>query len=58
MNYDTTKIMILKLKSIIENLRYGSASVSVRIHDGRIVLVSYTSQEHTKENAKENKKDE
>jgi len=30
-------------------LRFGSASVSVKLHDGRVVEVSYATTEQTKE---------
>jgi len=48
MNYDKTKAMIAKLMSNAAGLRYGSASVTVTMHDGRVVQVSYSTQEHTR----------
>ncbi len=55
MNGEKTKIMISKLIRNTERLRYGSASVTVKIHDGRVVQVSYSTQEHTRDT--ESKKD-
>jgi len=57
-NYEKTKAMIAKLMSNAAALRYGCASVAVKIHDGRVVQVSYSTQEHTREQAAESKKDE
>jgi len=48
MNYDKTKAMIAKLMSNAAGLRYGSASVTVIMHDGRVVQVSYSTQENTR----------
>lgn len=63
MNYDRAKAMIAKLMSNAAGLRYGSASVTVKLHDGRVVQVSYSTQEHTRttgpqEQAAPNEKDE
>jgi len=49
MNYDKTKAMITKLITIADGLRYGYASVTVKKHDGRVVQVSYSTQENTRE---------
>jgi hypothetical protein len=49
MNSEKTKMMISKLIANTEKLRYGSASVTVKIHDGRVVQVSYSTQEHTRD---------
>jgi len=51
MNYDNTKTMITKLMANAAAVRYGSASITVKMHDGRIVQVSYSTQEHTREQA-------
>ncbi len=55
MNGEKTKIMISKLIRNTERLRYGSVSVTVKIHDGRVVQVSYSTPEHTRDT--ESKKD-
>ena len=49
MNYNKTQAMISKLMANAAGLRYGSASVTVKMHDGRVVQVSYETQEHTRE---------
>jgi len=57
-DYEKTKAMITKLMSIAAALRYGSVSVTVKIHDGWVVQVSYSTQEHTRDQTAENKKSE
>ncbi len=49
MNKQKTQTMIAKLLANTAGLRYGSASVTIKIHDGRVVQVSYSTQEHTRE---------
>jgi len=56
MNYEKTKAMIAKLMSNAAGLRYGSASVTLKMHDGRVVQVSYSTQEDTREQAAPNEK--
>jgi hypothetical protein len=58
MNAGKTKAMVAKLMANAAALRYGSASVTVKMHDGRVVQVSYSTQEHTREQATANKQDE
>jgi len=58
MNYEKIKDMISKLISIADSLKYGTATVQIKKHDGRIVQVSYTTQEHTREQTIEKKQDE
>jgi len=53
MDYQKTKNMIEKLISIADTLKYGTASVLIKKHDGRVVQVSYTTQEHTREQKNE-----
>jgi len=50
MNYEKTKAMIAKLMANADGLRYGSASVTITKHDGRVVQVSYSTQENTRTN--------
>ncbi|MDR2597437.1 MAG: DUF2292 domain-containing protein [Treponema sp.] len=57
MNYEKTKAMILKLIAIADNLKYGTASIIIKKHDGRIVQVSYTTEEHIREKTTENKQE-
>jgi hypothetical protein len=53
MDYEKTKNMIAKLISIADSIKYGTASVLIKKHDGRVVQISYTTQEHTREQKKE-----
>ena len=58
MNYEKTKTMIAKLMANAAALRYGYASVTVKLHNGRVVQVSYSTQEHIREQTAENKPSE
>jgi hypothetical protein len=58
MNHDKTKTMVAKLLSNAASLLYGSVSVTVKIHDGRVVQISYSTQEHTREHSTANKQEE
>jgi hypothetical protein len=58
MNYEKTKAMIAKLISNADSLRYGYTSVTVKKHDGRVVQVSYSTQEDTRVQADKEKQDE
>jgi hypothetical protein len=49
MNEGKTKMMVARLMANVAGLRYGSASVTVKLHDGRVVQVTYATQEHTRE---------
>jgi len=53
MDYEKTKSMIAKLISIADGVKYGTAGVLIKKHDGRVVQVSYTTQEHSREQKKE-----
>ena len=46
MNYNKTQAMIAKLMANATGLKYGAASITIKMHDGRIVQVSYSTQEH------------
>ena len=41
--------LIAQLLTNAAGLRYGTVSVSVKLHDGRVVEVSYTKTEQTRE---------
>ncbi|MDR2899942.1 MAG: YezD family protein [Treponema sp.] len=58
MNEQNTKMMVARLMTNVAGLRYGSASVTVKLHDGRVVQVSYATQEHTREQAEQKENDE
>ena len=62
MNANSVKFDTVKAEDIVNQLlnnaagiRYGAISVSAKLHDGRIVEVSYSRTEHTRdlENPKE-----
>ncbi|GHU30304.1 hypothetical protein FACS1894172_03310 [Spirochaetia bacterium] len=42
--------IITKIAENLEGLKYGSASVQLRVHAGRVVDVTYTVTERTREN--------
>ena len=58
MNYEKTKAMISKLVVIADSLKYGMASVIIKKHDGRIVQVSYITEEHIRDKTTENRQGE
>jgi len=58
MNYEKTKAMIEKLIAVADSIRYGTASVEIKKHDGRVVQVTYLTQEHTREQTADVKKDD
>jgi hypothetical protein len=41
--------MVAKLLSNAAGLKYGSVSVTAKLHDGRVVQVSYSTSEHTRD---------
>jgi hypothetical protein len=47
-----------RLMAYAAGLRYGSVSVTAKLHDGRVVSVSYTTTEQTKEDAPETAKEQ
>ncbi len=49
MNQTKTQAMIEKLMNNAAGLRYGSVSVTAKVHDGRVVQVSYSTNEHTRD---------
>ncbi len=49
MNKTKTQAMVAKLMSNAAGLKYGSVSVTAKVHDGRVVMVSYSTQEHTRD---------
>jgi hypothetical protein len=52
------KAIVAKLLANAAGLRFGSVSVSAKLHDGRVVEVSYSRTEQTRDqgNDKENGK--
>jgi hypothetical protein len=49
MNQSKAEAIVARLLSNVAGLRYGSVSVSAKLHDGRVVAVSYITTEQTKE---------
>ena len=47
--------IVAQLLTTAAGVRYGGASVAVKLHDGRLVEVSYSRTEHTRDLDKENK---
>jgi hypothetical protein len=55
MNKEKTEAIVAQLLANAAGLRYGSVSVSAKLHDGRVVEVAYSKTEQTRE--KETKKE-
>ncbi len=49
MNQSKAEAMVAQLLANAAGLRYGSVSVSAKLHDGRIVEVAYFKTEQTRE---------
>jgi len=49
MNQSKADAIVSQLLANAAEVRYGSVSVSAKLHDGRIVEVSYTKTEQTRE---------
>jgi hypothetical protein len=49
MNQTKAEAIVAQLLANAAKLRYGSVSVSVKLHDGRVVEVTYLTSEQTKE---------
>jgi hypothetical protein len=47
MNKSKAEAIAAKLLTYVDGLQYGSVSVSAKVHDGRVVSVSYTTIEQT-----------
>ena len=57
MNQSKAEEIVAQLLANAAALRYGSVSVSAKLHDGRVVSVSYTTTEHTREQETEEDQD-
>jgi hypothetical protein len=55
MTQSKTEAMVAQLLTNAAGLRHGSVSVSIKLHDGRVVQVLYTTTENVKD---PNQKDE
>jgi hypothetical protein len=49
MNQSKAEAIVAQLLANAADVRYGSVSVSAKLHDGRVVEVSYTKTEQTRE---------
>ena len=49
MNQSKAEAIVVRLLANTTGLRYGSVSVSAKLHDGRVVEVSYSTTENTRE---------
>jgi len=52
MNQPKAEKIVMRLLSNAAGLRYGATSVTVNVHDGRIVNVVYSTTESTRETEK------
>ena len=58
MNQSKAEAIVARLLSYAAGLRYGSVSVTVKVHEGRVVGVTYSTTENTKETEAEKTKAE
>jgi len=49
MNQSKAEAIVAQLLTNAAGLKYGTVSVSAKMHDGRVVEVSYTKTEQTRE---------
>jgi hypothetical protein len=49
MNQSKAEAIVAQLLANAAEVRYGSVSVSAKLHDGRVVEVSYTKTRQTRE---------
>jgi len=49
MNKSKVEIMVARLLANAAEVRHGTASVSVKLHEGRVVEVAYSTTENTRE---------
>jgi hypothetical protein len=58
MNQSKAEAMVTQLLTNAAGLRYGSVSVSVKLHDGRVVQVLYTTTENMKDASQKDENDQ
>ena len=56
MNQSKAEAIVARLLTNASGLRYGSVSISAKLHDGRVVEVSYSTTENTREQGVNNDK--
>ena len=49
MNKEKTEAIVAQLLINADGLRYSTVSVSAKLHDGRVIEVSYTKTEQTRD---------
>ena len=49
MNRSKAEAIVTRLLTNAADLKYGSVSVTAKVHDGRVVEVSYSTTESTRE---------
>jgi hypothetical protein len=57
MSQSKAEAIVARLLSNAAGLQYGSVSVTAKVHDGRVVQISYETTESTKETETETSKD-
>jgi len=57
MNQSKAEAIVAQLLANAAGLRYGSVTVSAKLHDGRVVEVSHVKTEQTREPGQESKKE-
>jgi len=55
MNKTKTMDMVARLMSNAAGVRFGTASVSVKLHEGNVVEVAYSTTENTRERSEPKK---
>jgi hypothetical protein len=58
MNQSKIEAVVKRLLSNAAGLMYGSVGVTAKVHEGRVVQVSYSTTENTREERVENDKDD
>jgi hypothetical protein len=53
MNHGKAEAIVARLLSNAAGLRYGSVSVTAKLHEGRVVGVTYSTTENTRESEAE-----
>jgi hypothetical protein len=58
MNRSKAEDIVTRLLANAAGLKYGTVSVSAKLHDGRVVEVAYSTTENTREPERKKEKDE
>ena len=56
MNQSKAEIMVTRLLTAAAGLRFGTVSVSAKLHEGRIVELAYSTTENNREKEPQEKK--